>query len=323
MLLFQDNETRNWYCIGKKYDKNLLYFPLLKTNPGPFPPHLSPRLRGLRAMKVDRISQQFFGAISLHCWFISQACSYPSRINSLYPIASKLTWTKQIKHSSNFIAIWLCWTLKSIRKAALAGGCPRCAPPAAEHNVPLSFGSSTLWTLQDTTCSSEFSALDFCTIPSVAPLQTSCWSCWSSQDFCVLPTLGQNLWKKNLFGPKGEVLNCWIWLKALSLAVPAGDSLVEAAAAHTKSLLDFFSTRSSLQVQLAAEKMRKSPENSLQKRLFLLGDGWRKQIPKQLWVKEEDAEALNDGVAAVGISRCCRGMRQRLWANISSCLSLA
>lgn len=197
MLLFQDNETRNWYCIGKKNDKNLLYFPLLKTNPGPFPPHLSPRLRGLRAMKVDRISQQFFGAISLHCWFISQACSYPSRINSLYPIASKLTWTKQIKHSSNFIAIWLCWTLKSIRKAALAGGCPRCAPPAAEHNVPLSFGSSTLWTLQDTTCSSEFSALDFCTIPSVAPLQTSCWSCWSSQRIsaCCLP------WVK-IFGKK-------------------------------------------------------------------------------------------------------------------------
>lgn len=61
-----------------------------------------------------------------------------------------------------------------------------------------------------------------------------------AENIWVLPTLGQNLWKKNLFGPKGEVLKGWILLKALSLAVAAGDSSVEAAAAHTKSLLDCY-----------------------------------------------------------------------------------
>lgn len=61
-----------------------------------------------------------------------------------------------------------------------------------------------------------------------------------AENIWVLPTLGKNLWKKNLFGPKGEVLKGWILLKALSLAVAAGDSSVEAAAAHTKSLLDCY-----------------------------------------------------------------------------------
>lgn len=61
-----------------------------------------------------------------------------------------------------------------------------------------------------------------------------------AENIWSLPTLGQNLWKKNPFGPKGELLKCWILLKALSLAVAAGDSSVEAAAAHTKSLQDCF-----------------------------------------------------------------------------------
>lgn len=61
-----------------------------------------------------------------------------------------------------------------------------------------------------------------------------------TENIWVVPTLGQNLWKKNLFDPKGEVLKYWILVKALSLAVAAGDSSVEAAAAHTKSLLDRF-----------------------------------------------------------------------------------
>lgn len=129
--------------------------------------------------------------------------------------------------------------LKSIRKAAAAGGCPMCAPPGADQNLPLSFGSSTLWTPQDPTWSRTFFSSEFLRCSSLNITRRR--RCWSSQrtSGCCLPWV-KNLWKKNLFGPKGEVLKGWILLKALSLAVAAGDSSVEAAAAHTKSLLDCY-----------------------------------------------------------------------------------